>query len=308
MGPAQSARFEDAVAFPKSAANAFWFTFGLFGVCHREAVMCDGLLEEEMATASELTTKVATLEERVANHIKFFWASISLGAAWLAAGTFLLLSVNSKVGEIQVLLAAQRLDKAASQPDLRTSPREAKKAVEDAIKTNTILPAKLISDAGKSFASASAKNPEAWPVLTTLMDYRSHLNGLVFVFPPTGAVPEDTEFELNPVPGKDRPIIAFVRNGVPIQDAARLEKIGKPTNPNVKVGPVHLIARGGAFNLDGWNIAHVIFFGTEVHYSGAPIILEDVLFVNCTFVFDNADRSRSLAEKITSSEFVTFAA
>lgn len=263
-------------------------------------------LEGEMASVLELTTKFATLEERVTNHITFFRVAIGFGAAWLATGTWMLLSINGKVGEIQGMMVAQRLEKAASLPELKPSPREAKKAVEDALKTDTVLPVKLIIDAAKSFTSASAKNPEAWPTVNTLMDYRSHLNGLVFIFPPTGSIPENTTYNVNNVSGKELPKFSFVPSGAPIQESARFEKIGNPTNLGVHVGTVHLMAQGGAVSLDGWNIAHVIFFGTEIHYSGEPVILEDVLFVNCTFVFDNADRSRLLAEKIMSSASVTF--
>jgi hypothetical protein len=54
------------------------------------------------------------------------------------------------------------------------------------------------------------------------------------------------------------------------------------------------------------DIAHVIFVGVEVHYSGLPVRLADLLFVNCTFVFDNVDRSRMLAESIITFQSVNF--
>ena len=77
-------------------------------------------------------------------------------------------------------------------------------------------------------------------------------------------------------------------------------------NREVKTGPIALQMFGGATSLDRMNIAHVTLVGVEVHYSGEPVVLQDVFFVNCTFVFDYSDRSSTLAEEIVSSRKVSF--
>jgi hypothetical protein len=74
--------------------------------------------ERTLATAAELTTIVATLDERVKNHIRFFWTAVAFGFLWLAALTGLIIHTSQSVDRVakaQVDAAAQigasRLDK-----------------------------------------------------------------------------------------------------------------------------------------------------------------------------------------------------
>jgi hypothetical protein len=263
-------------------------------------------LIEDMATAAELTRIVDRLEERVGDHIKFFWTIVAVGFAWLGAISGTLYLMNGSLVELRSLLAPQRLTKSAAQATNPQAPKQVPQIIEQAKKSNVLIPTDVVADAGRIFATASTKNPDAWSAVTTLMEYRTYLNGLTFLFPSTGMEPEDTHFDLNNVPGKDPPALSFVQQGTPITSAARFQRIGHPTNPKVAIGPVHLIARGGALSLDEMDIAHVIFDGVEVHYSGKQAMLEDVVFVNCTFVFDNSERSRMLAQSVVSSLFVNF--
>jgi hypothetical protein len=74
--------------------------------------------ELELATAAELTTIVATLDERVKNHIRFFWTAVAFGFLWLAALTGLVIHTSQSVDRVtkaQANAAAQvgssRLDR-----------------------------------------------------------------------------------------------------------------------------------------------------------------------------------------------------
>lgn len=74
--------------------------------------------EQTLATAAELTTIVATLDERVKNHIRFFWTAVAFGFLWLAALTGLVIHTSQSVDRVakaQVNAAAQmaasRLDR-----------------------------------------------------------------------------------------------------------------------------------------------------------------------------------------------------
>jgi hypothetical protein len=44
---------------------------------------------------------VATLEERVNNHIKFFWIAFSCGFAWLTALSWLIYNINATGNRIE---------------------------------------------------------------------------------------------------------------------------------------------------------------------------------------------------------------
>ena len=56
--------------------------------------------QDDMATATELTILLATLNEKVANHIKFFWVVVSFGFVWLAALSALDVHINKNVDGI----------------------------------------------------------------------------------------------------------------------------------------------------------------------------------------------------------------
>jgi len=258
---------------------------------------------EDMASAAELTRIVDTLVERVSNHIKFFWAVITVIFLWNGAISVQLYVLN---GDVKQLLQPHQLEKAAAQPTALKSQNEVARIFAETKKSQTPIPPTVLANAGKSFIAVSEKDPGAWKTVQAFMEYRSYINSLTFVIPPTSAPPEPTYFEMDTIPGKPVPQLSFIPRGVPITDAARLQHIGKPTNPSVKLGPSNLIMMGGAGNLDKMEIAHVIFVGVELHYTGADLRMEDAFFVNCTFVFDNDYRSRMLAESIISSRNVTF--
>ena len=50
----------------------------------------------------------------------------------------------------------------------------------------------------------------------------------------------------------------------------------------------------------------VFFEDVEVHYSGSPIILTNVTFINCTFVMDNGTNARALGLTLLASAKITF--
>lgn len=254
----------------------------------------------DMAPASE---RISVLEERVSNHIKFFWAVVVVGVGWLGWISVQLYQIHNSVGP---LIASHELSRAANFPLDAKSQSEVLKVITKAKQSQVPIPTPVLAEAGKSFVAASARDPKAWETVKILMEYRTNVNSLTFVFPATNRAPDNTKFGVKVVPGKPQPQMSYVPSGVPIGDAARFQEIGKPTNEGVGLGPSHLILSDGAASLDGMDIAHVVFVGVEVHYSGSETRLEDILFVNCSFVFDNSERGRMLAENIIASRNVNF--
>ena len=59
---------------------------------------------------------------------------------------------------------------------------------------------------------------------------------------------------------------------------ARCESIGE--NLNKEGGVPAIQERGGAVNLDGEDIRNVGFVEVEIHYSGKPLILQNVALIN----------------------------
>ena len=64
---------------------------------------------------------------------------------------------------------------------------------------------------------------------------------------------------------------------------------------------------GGALSLDDRYGKNIVFRNVEVHYSDRQLTLEDVIFINCTFVIDNGEAGQKLgADLLTSSPIVNF--
>ena len=53
-------------------------------------------------------------------------------------------------------------------------------------------------------------------------------------------------------------------------------------------------------------VRNVVFEGVEIHYSGRPVILQNVIFINCTFSIEHDDAGERLAESILDSATVNF--
>jgi hypothetical protein len=114
-------------------------------------------------------------------------------------------------------------------------------------------------------------------------------------------------YSLHNVPDKRAPILSFMPEiGLSSEKAARADRIGADLNKNMAQESLWLFAEGGATQLDGMHLRRVVFKGVEVHYSGGPLILENVSFINCVFVFDNNEHGRDLGRTLLASASVDF--
>lgn len=92
---------------------------------------------------------------------------------------------------------------------------------------------------------------------------------------------------------------------VPYDQAARvMVKYLSLGNPG-KRGPEYIFLVGGAFELDDTALRRVYLQDVEVYYHGGKFDAQNVVFVNCQFVFDNLPNARLLAESILSTSQVS---
>ena len=89
-------------------------------------------------------------------------------------------------------------------------------------------------------------------------------------------------------------------------DAAHYEVIGEDLNKGESRGIAEVLISGSSVRLDDHYLRHIAFNGVEVHYAGGALRMDDVIFVNCTFVFDNTLHSRSLSNTLLASSHVNF--
>jgi hypothetical protein len=216
-------------------------------------------------------------------------------------------SATQHLTNIDRTLAEIKTKLAAANPSDPANQQAAKELLAEAT-PKSLIPEATAKQAGDRFIKASKEDSNAWDVALRFVSYRSSLNVPSAPAGPwakfSGSVV--TEYRELPVPGKPRTQVRWSTPIVSPDKAARWDFIGQDKNVNVKAQPAWLIAEGGASRLDDEQIRNVVFDRVEIHYSGRPVILENVIFINCTFVFDNDDRGRQLAQAVLDSPAVTF--
>ena len=208
--------------------------------------------------------------------------------------------LKGQMAVLRALVASNAPAKAANQIAAKQLLAEAEN------KIISPLPESIVQQVGESFTDASSGNPGAWGVALEFASYRSSLisipkvqlsangsdlSGLVL----TTLTPKD----------KHAPTILASTNYVPISQAARMDVFFRPSQQVTTQGPAILWLRGGAAMLDSMSMRHVVFQNVEVHYMGHPTQIEDVVFVSCTFVFDNQPYPRALANAILADTHVS---
>jgi hypothetical protein len=252
----------------------------------------------------------ARSQERPHNALLITLLSI-LGVAvvgyWGWIGTQVVKQGN-QITQILATIIPQTIKDASLNPRDPQSAKRVEQALQSAAKQGKQIDASVISEAGTRFVDASDNNPSAWSAALALADYNSAVN-VSYRVVKTVATPVGTTFHYDTGPlidGKPTTHLSFVPAGVAPGDAARFEEIGRNLNEALGMGTPQLIASGGAITLDNKYIRHVIFKNVEIHYSGKPLMIEDAVFFNCTFIFDNTPQCRGLGKTLLASSPVNF--
>lgn len=143
------------------------------------------LLIDDMADAKELTRLVGVLEERVGNHIKFFWAAVFAGllGIWYIVSQVSDIRTDMGVikGQLKIASATSTLQAAVISAD-STAPKalkEAREAISLAKKESThVDPALPLRVADRAIRFASTQNDAtvktvAWQTVQDAVNYAS---------------------------------------------------------------------------------------------------------------------------------------
>lgn len=221
--------------------------------------------------------------------------------------------INGTLAAWSPLITPQFFKKAAALPDKQflESVPQLKAVAQVASESKAAISSEDIADVGKRLISlASARSDtamQAWSAALDFIGYRSTLNTSRTVNTVPVAPGSQTMYEtFPPIDGRPSPQLANIPLGVAPSDAARFETIGHNLNESLKFGSPQLFAKGGAISLDSKYMRHVVFQNVEIHYSGKPVMLEDVIFMNCTFVFDNTPETRQLGNALLASSPLNF--
>jgi hypothetical protein len=215
---------------------------------------------------------------------------------------------EDRLSAIEAHLLALRAKAVASTPPDSDNQTEAKSVLAAAKRELISLPLPVVEQAGGNFIEASRNDPKAWDVALEFVAYRSSLNtpNRPSVAVESVQVSGETSYTRFDIPGKQHPTLVWSKPFVSAAQAARWDYIGKDLNKGTAIQPMWLFANGGATSLDGEHIRNLVFSNTEIHYSGLPVLLENVIFINCVFIFDNNDSGRRLSRTLLASANVNF--
>jgi hypothetical protein len=149
---------------------------------------------------------------------------------------------------------------------------------------NVAVEPDIVTEVGTKLVDASHQNAEAWDAALRWVGYKSFNNRFSSLLPDTTNVPEFRDkYVINIPNGADHPIFSL-KGLVSADNAAQEDYIGNAArNKGMTSGPEWIIAEGGAVGLDGLYLKNVVFHNVYIQYFGAPLIMKNVYFIDCTF-------------------------
>jgi hypothetical protein len=226
-------------------------------------------VDSDMATAAELTTKVAALEERVTNHIRFFWVVVAFGFVWLGALSTLMIQIKGSVDRVEKTQTAnfQDLNNKIAVAQLTAL----KSSIETAQKTHEIISKPELADYKQTLKELPPSASGYWTTVAAIINYQSLINQMNNQAPDPAIVSQ-------PCPG--------LTQGSGGDNVFRSE-----------------ILSGCVVDLDSTHnaLVDITFKNSVIRYHGGPLTLSNVRFENCRFVLDipvtapaNPERNRFL--------------
>lgn len=227
-------------------------------------------------------------------------------------------AIEAKLGDIGGKLLASQILRLAETPADAKSQSEAMEILASSKKDSAPLPVPVIDRAGEGFLDASQHHPDAWKVALDFAAYRSTLNTAVepdavrngrrIQIGDYGAV---LSMQIKPKAPSSIPVIPVVFRSIESTtdaDKARVEIMGN--QPLRGPGPRYLLmdVMGQPLRLDGMRISHTVIRNAEVVYEGAPVELEDTIFINCVFDFQLKPHGQELIRTLLKSDSISYTA
>jgi hypothetical protein len=292
----------------------------------------DKRLLQIASDTSGIRADVKTLDERVANHIKFAWRAI--GVLFVVGGTFALTLYNQHgtLSRIEAALPSIQMEENGTGVLNEEKIRKVADLVDQSLKTGTYISPQVLEKTGKKLLEVagdanSSLAPSAWLTASELLRYRSTLNAVstssrfvgipnevsVSSLPPSleiGAFTFNavsTDPSVYPDDSRDKPYTFVLGPVVPLEQAAVSQRIVQPIKEAGTKGPAYIVFDSTIhFILDGFQLKHVVFRNGHIVYHGGSLILEDVYFVNCTFDIPRTQVGRELGNTLLASESINF--
>jgi hypothetical protein len=231
---------------------------------------------------------------------------VSQESEFRGSTTVRLKTIEDRLSGIEKSLLTIRIGQASSSPISQRNIKDAKQVLESAKKDGVQLPTDVVEQSGKNFIKIASKEPAAWDVALRFAEYRSYLNTFNPSVLPPGARLPGTMYTAMVEVGYT-PVAFSVVGAVPIDKAARFNKIGEALRFNTNQGNAFIIGVGGAVSIDDYELRNVVFQSVHIMYRGGPLQTKNVYFIDCTFDFPSSLNGQEIATAILSSPSINLA-
>lgn len=269
---------------------------------------------------TDISTRLSKIEGRTEVLMWIVGVTLSVYTALFIAGGVQLYLLNGRVSGLESdvrhiagTVDAIRLKQLSNTPTAPGVVAEAQNILATAKAKKIPIDKEVIIDAGKTFIGASRNNPNVWKAAVAFVNYRSFLS--------EDDAPRTRSIEVShldwwttvqgTIKKRTAGNSAYTLGGplVPNDLAARYEAIGATDNNGHLTGPSLIVVDGNYQNqfwLDGYWLKNVVIRNASIKYSGGPVMLENVYFINCTFEITPTAPSQLFAESVLQSPSATF--
>ncbi|HXM09656.1 MAG TPA: hypothetical protein VN946_06895, partial [Terriglobales bacterium] len=219
---------------------------------------------------------------------------------------FLIMSLLP-TSNIEAAVIERSLRENADDPSDPQNIREVKKTLIRAEASNIKVNPNVVEREGKRFLNASTNDPDVWKTALAFVDFRSFLNSQLLDSSKFAAY-EATNYHIPAghvlVPPSD---VAQSSVGSKSPDIPQFRELDEPDkNQSVSVGPSFLLFKGGVLVIDDLYLKRIIFRNTTIAYRGGRIVLENVVFLDCTFDITQGPKGQSVAAALLGGPSVNF--
>jgi len=269
-----------------------------------------------MSKIDDVARDVAVLKERVDGNIKFFWAVIAIGFAWLAGISVVLYNLNGKISQLPTTLSTQLIEQSrkfagSGSPEDAARSLNLAAALITSLKTNKtkVSPGYFAQISIQLQEMASESQPaivrnSAHTALTYLADYKTAIQSVPDLSGPKKEI--ERSFQ-TAVSTRTNVKILFGVSVFPVYVHGDLFDTTPPlklSNNIVIEGPAVFVGMvpDASQTLDGvhW-LGGVTFVNMLIRYNGGEVELQNVNFVNCRFEIANTQSGNLLAFNIARS-------
>jgi hypothetical protein len=221
--------------------------------------------------------------------------------------------VEQRLSDIDTNILALRTQLSAANPTDKHNQAEAAEVLQHARDNSIQLPLEVVKDAGQRFIQVGANQPMAWEIGLQFLNYRSFLNVAIIPQPAPVSPVSDEEYQyiLNTVlPPQSVSVITISKSGTAKpEDSALMDSLVKPSPPGSGSGAQFLIVEtqpGVGISLDNMRMKNVIIMNANILYSGKPVQLINVAFLNCTFKIERNPTSTRFGDAVLTQDRLDF--